>query len=414
MGRSLGEGGTALMERLDILKGLAVENGTKIVLLVMDGLGGLPGPGGETELEAASTPNLDLLASRSDTGLLEMVDTGITPGSGPGHLGLFGYDPLKYQIGRGILEAIGVGAEVNPGEICARGNLCTWGEGDLVLDRRAGRVDTETSSRIVRKLSEKIRSIDGYGVRFYPGIEHRFVVVLSGEDLNDQVSDADPQVDGRPMAWSRPLAPGAEKTALLINDLIRKVRETLSDELKANGCLLRGVSGTPGIPLMPDLYRFRPAAIATYPMYKGLARIVGMEILPAGKTIEGLFQALRANWAAFDFFFVHVKYTDSRGEDGDFDSKREVIERVDSLVPEVLDLGPDVLAVTGDHSTPSIMASHSWHPSPFLLASSLVRPDGSTSFGERNCARGSLGIIPAHKLMGLLLAHAGRLSKYGA
>ncbi len=403
-----------MLDRLEILKELSVENRTKIVLLVMDGLGGLPGTGGQTELEAAFTPNLDALASRAELGLLEMVDTGVTPGSGPGHLGLFGYDPLRFQIGRGILEALGTGAHVQAGELCARGNLCTWGEKDLVLDRRAGRINTGSSAGIIGKLAERIKAIDGFGVRFYPGVEHRFAVVFSGEGLSDKVTDADPQVEGRPMIWREPLDPSAERTSRLVNDLIRKVREVLSDEPKANGCLLRGISGAPDIPPMPDLYRFRPAAIATYPLYKGLARIVGMEVLPAGKTVEGLFQALGTNWAAFDFFYVHVKYADSRGEDGDFDAKREVIEKVDSLVPEVLELEPDVLVVTGDHSTPSVMASHSWHPSPFLLASPFVRSDGSPSFGERSCARGSLGIMPAYKLMGLMLAHARRLSKYGA
>ncbi len=403
-----------MRDRLEVLKDLSVENRTKMVLLVMDGLGGLPGVGGQTELEAAATPNLDALASRSETGLLEMVDRGITPGSGPGHLGLFGYDPLRFQIGRGILEALGVGAEVSAGEICARGNLCTWGEGDLVIDRRAGRIDTISSARIIGKLAEKIREIDGFGVRFYPGIEHRFAVVFSGEGLCDKVSDADPQIEGQPMVWSEPLERSAERTARLVNNLIRKVRDVLFDEPKANGCLLRGLSSALDIPLMPDLYRFRPAAVATYPMYKGLARIVGMEILPAGKTVESLFQTLVTNWTAFDFFYVHVKYADSRGEDGDFDAKCEVIEKVDNLLPQIIELAPDVLVVTGDHSTPSVMASHSWHPSPILLASNYVRPDGSASFGERSCARGSLGVIPAHKLMGLMLAHARRLSKYGA
>ncbi len=402
------------MDRLEMLKSLSVENRTKMVLLVLDGLRGLPSPEGMTELESASTPNLDLLASRSETGMLEMVDTGITPGSGPGHLALFGYDPRRYLIGRGILEAMGVGAEVMPGDICARGNFCTWGEGETILDRRAGRIGTADSSRIVDILREKIHDIEGVKIRFYPGIEHRFAVIFSGEGLDDRVSDADPQVEGRPMTWSRPLAPSGEKTARVINFLVKRVREILTDETNANGCLLRGVSGTPMIPLFTELYKMRSAAIATYPMYRGLARIVGMEVVEAGKTIEGLFNALKSNWEPYDFFFVHVKYTDSRGEDGDFEAKREVIERVDGFIPDVLMLKPDVLVVTGDHSTPSVLASHSWHPSPLLLSSPHVRPDSAASFGERACARGSLGIMHAYKLMGLILAHAGRLAKYGA
>lgn len=380
----------------------------------MDGLGGLPSVAGLTELEAAATPNLDMLASRGEKGLLEMVDVGITPGSGPGHLALFGYDPREHFIGRGILEVLGAGAEVHPGEICARGNFCTWGEGDIILDRRAGRIGTNASSMLITRLNRSITEVDGVSVRFYPGIEHRFAVVFSGEGLNDRVTDADPQKDGSSMVWSRPTEPIGNRAANVINALIKKVRETLADEDKASGCLLRGISGTPEIPLFPDLYKMRSAAIATYPMYKGLARTVGMEVVDAGKTIDSLFHALKREWNSFDFFFVHVKYTDSRGEDGDFEAKREVIERVDSFVPEILSLEPDVLVVTGDHSTPSLMGSHSWHPSPFLLLSRFVRPDGTGSFGERSCVRGSLGLMKGYKLMGLLLAHAGRLAKYGA
>lgn len=403
-----------MFDRLEMLRSLSIEKNTRMVLLVMDGLGGLPSSEGITELEAAATPNLDTLASLGETGLLEMVDVGITPGSGPGHLSLFGYDPRKHFIGRGILETLGIGAEVLPGEMCARGNFCTWGEGDVILDRRAGRIDTDSSSLLTARLGLSIKEIQGVSVRFYPGIEHRFAVVLSGEGLNDKVSDADPQIDGSPMSWSRPLEPIGTRTANVINSLIKRVREVLSGEERANGCLLRGVSGTPDIPLFPDLYKMRSAAIATYPMYRGLARIVGMEVIDAGKTIEDLFQAVKRDWNSFDFFFVHVKYTDSRGEDGDFQAKRDVIEKVDRLVPEILSLDPDVLVVTGDHSTPSKMGGHSWHPSPFLLFSRFVRPDGSGSFGERVCARGSLGLMPGHKMMGLMLAHAGRLAKFGA
>ncbi|HRV71357.1 MAG TPA: 2,3-bisphosphoglycerate-independent phosphoglycerate mutase [Thermovirgaceae bacterium] len=400
--------------RLEMLRELAVRSDTKMVLLVMDGLGGLPSVEGLTELESAFTPNLDMAALRGETGLLEIVDTGITPGSGPGHLSLFGYDPRDHFIGRGILEAMGTGAEVLPGEICARGNYSTWGEGDLILDRRAGRIDTESSSSITSLLGRSIREIDGVSVRFYPGLEHRFSVVLSGEELGEKVTDADPQIEGKPMVWAEPLDDSGRKTATVINSLIRKVREVLSGNEKANGCLLRGISGTPDIPLIPDLYGIRAAALATYPMYRGLARIVGMDVVDAGKTVESLFQSLRKNWDSFDFFFVHVKYTDSRGEDGDFEAKKEVIEKVDTLLPDLLSLDPDVLAVTGDHSTPAMMGGHSWHPSPLLVCSRFVRPDTTSQFGERSCSLGSLGLMPGSKLMGLMLAHAGRLAKYGA
>jgi 2,3-bisphosphoglycerate-independent phosphoglycerate mutase len=400
--------------RLEVLKSLAVENQTKMVLLVMDGLGGLPGPDGQTELEKAWTPNLDELAASGETGLLEIVDTGITPGSGPGHLSLFGYDPLEFSIGRGILEALGVGAEVKKGEICARGNFATWKEQDVIANRRAGRIDTETSKEIVERLSRSITEIDGVKVRFYPGMEHRFVVVLAGEDLSENVSDADPQLEGKPMKWSEPTAPDGQKTAKTVNALIREVRKVLSGEERANGCLLRGFSGVPDIPQMKDLYRIHPLAVASYPMYRGLASLVGMEVAEPAQDLPHLVNIVKAQWDACDYFFVHVKYTDSRGEDGDFDAKVDVIEQVDRLLPDLLELRPEVIAVTGDHSTPAKMASHSWHPSPVVLKSPFVRPDGSRTFGERACARGGLGIMPAQKLMGLMLAHASRLSKYGA
>lgn len=400
--------------RLEVLKSLAVENQTKMILLVMDGLGGLPGPDGVTELEKAETPNLDKLAASGETGLLEIVDTGITPGSGPGHLGLFGYDPLEFTIGRGILEALGVGAEVGKGDICARGNFATWKEQDVIADRRAGRIDTETSGEIVEKLSRSITEIDGVKVRFTPGLEHRFVVVLSGEGLSENVSDADPQIEGKPMKWSEATAPDGQKTAKTVNALIREIRKVLSGEDKANGCLLRGFSGVPDIPQMKDLYGIHPLAVASYPMYRGLARLVGMDVAEIAKDERNLVEIVKAQWDACDFFFVHVKYTDSRGEDGDFDAKVDVIEKVDELLPELLELRPEVMVVTGDHSTPAVLAAHSWHPSPMILSSSFVRPDGSEVFSERACARGSLGIMPASKLMGLMLAHARRLAKYGA
>lgn len=272
--------------RLEVLKSLAVENQTKMILLVLDGLGGLPGKDGLTELEKAVTPNLDELAETGETGLLEIVDTGITPGSGPGHLGLFGYDPFEFTIGRGILEALGVGAEVSKGDICARGNFATWNGEDVITDRRAGRIDTETSGELVNKLSDSISEIEGVRVRFYPGLEHRFVVVLSGEGLSENVSDADPQVEGKPMKWSEATAYDGKKTSDVVNTLIREVRKVLSGESRANGCLLRGFSGVPDIPGMRDLYKIHPLAVASYPMYRGLARLVGMDVSEPARDLD--------------------------------------------------------------------------------------------------------------------------------
>ena len=402
------------MKRMELLRRLARDNGKKMILLVMDGIGGLPGPDGKTELEAARTPNLDALAEKSELGLLDMVDPGITPGSGPGHLSLFGYDPLEFSIGRGILEAMGVGALVGPGDVCARGNFCTRSDDDIILDRRAGRIATEKSALVVEKLAAAIREIDGVKVTLYPGKEHRFVVVFSGSGLTEQVADADPQQEGAPMRWAASLGPDGDRMAAVANAFIRKVSEVLRGNAPANGCLLRGFSSAPDIPLMGDLYRMKPVAVATYPMYRGLAKLVGMEVVDAGETLDQLFDTVGRLWNDYDYFYVHVKYTDSRGEDGDFDGKRKVVETVDELLPKLLALSPGVLVVTGDHSTPSVMSAHSWHPVPFLLSGSFVRSGDSKAFSERECRLGSGGRMEARKLLGLMLANAGRLEKYGA
>ncbi|MGI6784306.1 MAG: 2,3-bisphosphoglycerate-independent phosphoglycerate mutase [Aminivibrio sp.] len=402
------------MKRMELLKRLSFDNGNKMILLVMDGLGGLPGPEGKTELEAASTPNLDRLAGESELGLLEIVDTGITPGSGPGHLSLFGYDPLEFTIGRGILEAMGVGAHVGPGDVCARGNFCTRTEDDVITDRRAGRIATEKSALLVEKLASAIREVDGVKVTLYPGKEHRFVAVFSGPGLAEGVADADPQHDGTPMRYAAALEPGGEKMAAIANGFIRKVSEVLQGESPANGCLLRGFSSAPDIPLMDDLYHIKPVAVATYPMYRGLAKLVGMTVVEAGETPDQLFDTVGRLWDDYDFFFVHIKYTDSRGEDGDFEGKKKAVELVDGILPKLLALNPGVVAVTGDHSTPSLMASHSWHPVPFMIFGPHTRRGDSKAFGESECRVGAAGKIPGRNLVGLMLAHAGRLEKYGA
>ncbi len=402
------------MKRMELLKRLSFDNGKKMILLVMDGLGGLPGPDGKTELEAASTPNFDQLAEKSELGLLEIVDVGITPGSGPGHLSLFGYDPLEFSIGRGILEAMGVGAHVGPGDVCARGNFCTRSGDGVITDRRAGRIATEKSALLVEKLSASIKEMDGVKVTLYPGKEHRFVAVFSGPGLVESVADADPQHDGVPMRYAAALDGSGEKMAAVANSFINRVSEVLKDESPANGCLLRGFSSAPDIPQMGDQYHIKPVAVATYPMYRGLAKLAGMSVVEAGETPEQLFDTVGKLWEDYDFFFIHIKYTDSRGEDGDFEGKRKVIEHIDAILPKLLALSPDVLVVAGDHSTPSVMASHSWHPVPFMIFSPFARRGGSRAFGENECRIGAAGRIPGRNLVGLMLAHGGRLEKYGA
>jgi len=400
------------MDRHEILRNIVTKNETKLVLLVMDGIGDLP-VDGKTPLMVAKTPNLDALAKESELGQTIPVAYGVTPGSGPGHLSLFGYDPIKYQIGRGILEALGTGVEVGEKDVVARGNFATMKDG-VVIDRRAGRPPTEKSAKVVEILNENIKEINGVKVTFYPGKEHRFVVKFTGDDLYDAVSDADPQKEGKEMEWAKALKPEAEKMAEVVNKLIRKIGEVLKDQPEMNWALLRGFSKYPKLPQFPDVYKVKAAAIATYPMYKGIAKLVGMEVLKAGTTVDDEFETLKKYWNDYDFFYLHIKKTDSYGEDGNFEEKVKVIEEVDRNIPKLLALNPAVVVVTGDHSTPCLMKSHSWHPVPYMIRSKFVRKGASEKFDEFECARGVLGTFYAVDSMMLMLAHAQRLEKYGA
>ena len=398
---------------LDLIKSLALENGSKIVLLVADGLGGLPmEPGGPTELEAAATPNLDALVAGNVCGLSIPVAPGITPGSGPGHLGLFGYDPLRYSIGRGVLEALGIDFDLGPEDVAARGNFCTIGPDGAITDRRAGRISTDVCRRLVHKL----RTIRLEGVELFvePVRDYRFVLVLRGEGLGADVEDTDPGRTGVPPLEPTPRDAPSERTAALLRNFIERAAAILADEHPANMITLRGIARRPPMPTFAEVYRLRAGAIAVYPMYRGLARLVGMHILPAGSSWAEQIQRLHENWQDYDFFFLHYKYTDAAGEDGDFARKVKCIEEFDAHIGGVVELRPDVLVVTGDHSTPASLRSHSWHPVPVLLAASTCRPDAAMRFGENECLRGGLGQIEAKYLLPLALAHAGRLGKYGA
>ncbi len=401
------------MTDLNLMRELATEGRTRILLLVLDGLGGLPmTPDGPTELEAAHTPNLDTLAARSICGMSMPVAPGVTPGSGPGHLSLFGYDPLRYEIGRGVLEALGIGFDLQPDDLAARGNFCTLDAQGLITDRRAGRIPTEVGAR----LCEKLRQIHLPGVDTFvePVKEYRFVLVLRGEGLCDGLTETDPQQVGKPPLPVEPLRPEAAPAAKLLNRWMAEARGLLTDEHPANGCNLRGIAKDPGLPRMPEIYKLRCGAIATYPMYRGVARLAGMEVLPTGDTIEDEVETLRRHWADYDFFFFHVKKTDSRGEDGDFEGKMKVIEHFDALLPDILTLEPDVVIVTGDHSTPALWKAHSWHELPVLLWAKHIRPDGVARFGERPCMAGGLGHIHHTDLLPLAMAYAGRFAKFGA
>lgn len=397
----------------ELVRELAEKNASKIVLLVADGLGGLPlEPGGRTELESATTPNLDRLAARGTSGSSVPVLPGITPGSGPGHLGLFGYDPLEFKIGRGALEATGIGFELGPHDVAARGNFCTLDAAGLITDRRAGRIASEESFTVVERL-QAVR-IPGVETFVKPVKEHRFVVVWRGPGLSGAVADTDPQATGVAPLAPQPLDAAAARTAEVAAEFVRQARAILAAEPKANGMVLRGFAGRPALPSYEELYGLRAAAIAVYPMYKGLARLAGMTLVGDAATLAEQIDTLAGCWKDYDFFFLHFKYTDSTGEDGAFDRKVQRIEELDAALPRIEALRPDVLIVTGDHSTPSLLKSHSWHPVPTLLVSPTCRPDGLTRFSERDCLRGGFGIFPAKHLMLLAMAHAQRLGKYGA
>jgi 2,3-bisphosphoglycerate-independent phosphoglycerate mutase len=401
------------MDMHDLTRSLIAKNDSKIVMFVADGLGGLPmTPGGKTELETAKTPNLDRIASRAVQGASIPVKPGIAPGSGPGHLGLFGYDPLQYQIGRGALEATGIGFPLQAGDVAIRCNFCTLAADGTIADRRAGRISSEESAPIA--ISLRAIKIPGVEIFVEPVKEHRFVVVFRGPGLGGEVNDTDPQATGVP-----PLAPVArdeasKKTAEVAAEFLKQARVILKDQPKANFHTMRGFAAKPDMPSYEEVYGLRAAAIAVYPMYKGLAHLVGMKIIGNASTLEEQVAELEKAWNDYDFFFLHFKYTDSTGEDGNFDAKVKRIEEVDAIMPRIEKLSPTVLIVTGDHSTPSYMQSHSWHPVPTLLASDCCRPDHHTAFNETTCITGGLGHFEAKYLMLLALSNAGRMGKFGA
>jgi len=401
------------MESMELIKKLSQISPDKIVLMVMDGLGGLPDPDtGKTELETARTPNLDKLAARGTTGLIDIVGPGITPGSSVGHLSLFGYDPVRYNIGRGALESVGIDFDLEPGDVAARGNFCTVDEKGLVTDRRAGRISTEKCKELSGVLDGI--TIDNVKAIVRPVKEHRFIVVLRGEKLDPRMGDSDPQQLGVAPKPVEALDPAAKATAGIVKKFIDEARKRLSGHHPANMVLLRGFAERPHFPSMGEIYKLKAAAIALYPMYRGLARLVGMDILDSGKSLEDEFRALENNYSSYDFFFLHVKGTDSAGEDGDFKRKVGVIEELDMALPGLLKLKPDVIIVTGDHSTPALLKAHSWHPVPLLLNSRWCRPDGADNFGESACASGGLGHFHATKIMPLAMAHSLKLTKFGA
>ncbi len=439
------------------MKKLSHTTPSKIVLVIIDGVGGLPHPEtGQTELESTEKPNLDQIARESVCGLIDPISPGITPGSAPGHLAIFGYDPVKYNVGRGIIEALGIDLELKSGDIAARGNFCTIDNKGIITDRRAGRITTEKNAALCRLLNEKI-AINGVEILVTQVKEHRCVLILRGEGLSPELTDSDPQQVGLAPKKIEALLPQAQRTAEIANEFISQARRLLrgaypehqeilrgvyperdssvaslpqndkrrraqndkgrrarNDIPSANMVLMRGFSHLPDIPSMAKIYKLKPAAIAIYPMYRGLAKLIGMQILPAGNNITDQLESLHRYYKDYDFFFIHFKATDSRGEDGDFEAKVQAIEEVDNALPNLLNLNPDVLIITGDHSTPATLAMHSWHPVPFMLRSKWCFPDRASEFSERACLEGGLGRFPAVEIMPLAMANALKLDKFGA
>jgi 2,3-bisphosphoglycerate-independent phosphoglycerate mutase len=397
----------------NLVDGVATGSGGKIVLLVADGVGGLPHPEtGLTELETARTPNLDALARESSCGLHVPIAPGITPGSGPAHMALFGYDPVRYKIGRGVLEALGIGFDLRPGDVAIRVNFATVDEEGRITDRRAGRIPTEKCEELTARLDQIRLPMVELFVR--PVKEHRAVIVLRGTGLAGGLKDTDPQATGVPPLPIEITDGPQEKTADLLNAFLAAAGELLKGEPAANAITMRGIAALEEIPSVGERFRIRAAALAGYPMYRGVAGLVGMDVLPKVETADEVEEALRAAYRDYDFVFVHFKKTDSTGEDGSFDAKVAATEELDEVVARVRGVDPDVLLVTGDHSTPSAMAMHSWHPVPVLVRAASARVDDVATFGESACLRGSLGTVRAVDLMPLMLAHAGRLAKFGA
>jgi 2,3-bisphosphoglycerate-independent phosphoglycerate mutase len=394
------------------IKALAQPTPSKIILLVLDGLGGLPKPEtGKTELETARIPNFDKLAVKSICGLSEPVGTGITAGSAPGHTALFGYDPVAVNIGRGVLEAVGIDFPIEQDDVLARGNFCTVDKNGVITDRRAGRIATELNAELCKLLEMKIDDIQ---VLTVPVKEHRFVICFRGPGLREAVTENDPQHEGMMPTQVTAITAGALKTANIANQFIDRAKKILADKHPANMLLLRGFSRKPELISMESVYKLKPAAIATYPMYRGLARLVGMDILTTGTTFADEIKTLKEHYNDYDFFFVHFKALDAAGEDGDFDRKVKLLEDLDETLPDLLSLKMDVIVVTGDHSTPAMLKGHSWHTVPTMVYGQYCRPDKCIQFSEAGCLGGGLGIFPATQIMPLAMANALKLNKYGA
>jgi len=400
------------MSRLDFYRSLAILSDRRILFMVLDGVGGLPHPKtGLTELETARTPTLDALAERGETGLTTPILPGVTPGSGPAHIALFGYDPIEHQVGRGVLAALGVAADLRPGDVAARINFCTLDSEGNVTDRRAGRIGDDLGRSLAQRL-DGMADPDGVDIAVRHVKQYRACVVFRGDGLHGNVADTDSQKTGVPPLAPAPRDSDSGRAAEIAAGFVERALVELADQEEANGILLRGFDGYAPLPSMEHLYRLDAAAVAAYPMYLGVARLAGMEAHGVEDNPDALVDKV-LEMSSKNFVFLHYKSTDSRGEDGDFDAKVAEIEKADGVLARLVEKFA-VVMVTGDHSTPSSMRAHSWHPVPLLIASDDCRANGSDGFGERACAQGALGQVRSNEVLPLVLAHAGRLKKFGA
>ncbi len=403
----------------ELYSGLTLKTGAKLALVVLDGLGDIATreQGYMTPLEAAQTPNLDGLTRDAVQGRMVPVAPGITPGSGPGHLGLFGYDPLEFEVGRGVIEALGLGLELKAGDVAARANFCTLDQAGIVTDRRAGRIETAVCEELCGLLAKKVKKVGDADVIIKAGKGHRFVVVFRGKELEGPLTDADPHREGAPIPTAEAVDAKnlkQKKAAKLVADFYKQALPLIANKRPANGFLMRGIAHQPEIPLFQERYQLRPGCIAVYPMYKGLAQLVGMTKLEGPQTIREQFERYLAEYDNYDFFFIHYKYTDMHGEDGNFEAKKKAIEEFDAALPILLQKRPDVIAITGDHSTPCAVRGHSWHPQPVLLTSPVSGTDKLERFTETGANLGSLGVFEAKFLIRLMQANARMFDKYGA
>ncbi|HET6430497.1 MAG TPA: 2,3-bisphosphoglycerate-independent phosphoglycerate mutase [Phycisphaerae bacterium] len=398
----------------NLISSLAKETDTRIVLLVMDGVGDCDNDRKGTALQQARTPNFDAVAAAGAMGLLVPVATGVTPGSGPGHLGLFGYDPLIYQVGRGVLGALGIEFPLAKRDVAARLNFCTIDADGNVTDRRAGRIPDSENERIVARITEKLKAPKGVEVFLRTEAEHRALLVLRGDGLDDNVGETDPQATGVPPLEADRPPHNKSRTARIVADLIGQVRQILADEPQANMILGRGFAKFPDWPTFPQRYKLNPAAVAGYPMYRGVARLVGIPVVAEPTTAADICAEVAKALADHTFIFAHFKYTDKAGEDGDLAGKIARIEEMDAALPALLDADPDVLVVTGDHSTPPSLKAHSWHPVPVLMKAPHLRGGDGGGFNEVACRAGQIGTIPSSHMLPLAMAHAGKLEKFGA